>query len=84
MQAADEFERLTRCGKAQTRNEASRLKLEALRGNVPDAPQLDRLLRYETNLDRAIDRTLGQLERYQRMRLGQSVLPPINVNVSSS
>jgi len=47
-------------------------------------PEWDRLLRYETSLDRAIDRTLNQLERYQRMRLGQPVPPPVNVNVTSS
>jgi hypothetical protein len=41
--------------------------------NVPEAPQLDRLLRYEASLERAIDRTLTQLERLQRMRLGQPV-----------
>jgi len=48
------------------------------------APAWDLFLRYETTLDRAIDRTLAQLERYQRMRLGHPVPPPINVNVSSS
>lgn len=42
------------------------------------------LIRYEANLDRAIDRTLNQLERLQRTRLGQHVPPPISVNVSSS
>ena len=47
------------------------------------APMSDALIRYETTLDRAIDRVLTQLERYQRMRLGQPVLPPINLNVSS-
>ena len=46
------------------------------------APKLDVLLRYETTLDRSIDRILGQLERYQRMRLGQQVPPQIKVNLS--
>jgi hypothetical protein len=36
----------------------------------PDAPAFDRLLRYEASLERSFDRTLGQLERLQRMRLG--------------
>jgi hypothetical protein len=39
------------------------MKVESLRGNVPEAPQLDRLLRYETNLGRNFDRTLNPLER---------------------
>jgi hypothetical protein len=41
---------------------AATLELEPLRHNVPDVPQLDRLL---------IERTLNQLERLQRMRLGR-------------
>lgn len=45
---------------------------------------LDRLLRYEANLERSFDRTLNQLERLQRMRLGQPVPPPLQVNVSSN
>jgi len=56
-----------------------KLELEALRHNVPEAPRLDRLLRYETKLERAIDRTLNQLERHQRFRLGQPV--PLSVNI---
>ncbi len=33
--------------------------------------RLDRLLRYETSLEHALDRTLSQLERLQRRRDGQ-------------
>lgn len=44
----------------------------------------EHLLRYEASIERAIDRTMGQLERLQRMRLGQPVLPPIKLEVSSS
>lgn len=43
----------------------------------------DEFIRYEVNLERAIDRTLAQLERLQRMRLGQPVLPPVKVEVST-
>jgi len=63
---------------------AGKFELESLRQNVPDAPQLDRLLRYETSLERSIERTLNQLERTQRMRLGQPVPPPINLNITAS
>jgi hypothetical protein len=44
----------------------------------------EHLLRYEASIERAIDRTMGQLERLQRMRFGQPVLPPIKLEVSSS
>jgi hypothetical protein len=43
----------------------------------------DLLLRYESTLDRAIERTLEQLERQQRIRNGQALPPTLNVNVSS-
>jgi hypothetical protein len=42
----------------------------------------DNLLRYEASIERAFDRALTQLERKQRMRLGQSVLPPIKLDIS--
>jgi hypothetical protein len=45
---------------------------------------LDRLPRYEASIERSFDRTLTQLERIQRMRLGQPVAPPIKVDISSS
>ncbi len=47
-------------------------------------PTLDRLLRYEAVLDRSFDRTLNQLERMQRVRLGQPVLPKLEVRHSLS
>jgi len=61
----------------------SRAELEVLRQNVPDSAVLDRLLRYEASLDRSLERTLKQLERLQRMRLGLAVPPSVDVNISS-
>jgi hypothetical protein len=65
--------------------------LEARSGQItrkPDGPrtltQVDRLLRYEASLEGAFDRTSTQLERLQRMRLGQPVSSPINLDISSS
>jgi hypothetical protein len=77
-----EIRRIKRDQKARASIETARTQLEILCRNVPDAPGLDRLLRYEASLERAFDRTLIQLERLQRMRLGQSVLPPIQVGIS--
>jgi hypothetical protein len=45
-------------------------------------PWEDRLQRYESSLERSFDRTLSQLERLQRLRLGQPVLPALKVDVS--
>ncbi len=77
-----EKRRLVRLNRATASIEAGKMHLEALRGNVPDAPELDRLLRYEASLERSFDRTLSQLERLQRMRAGQPVLPELKVRVS--
>jgi hypothetical protein len=44
---------------------------------VPSQEVSDRLIRYEAHLSREFDRTLAQLERRQRMRLGQPVLPKL-------
>jgi hypothetical protein len=63
---------------------AEKKKLSAIARNVPEGPQLDRFLRYEASLERAFDRTLSQLERLQRMRLGQVVPPPIQLSVTTS
>lgn len=59
-------------------------EVEHLCRRVLDNPGLDRLLRYEASLERQFDRTLSQLERLQRMRLGQPVLPRIEVRHSLS
>lgn len=69
---------------AKPERAAEKKKLSAIARNVPDGPQLDRLLRYEASLERTFDRALSQLERLQRMRLGQSVPPSINLNVTTS
>ncbi|MHB8617596.1 MAG: hypothetical protein ACYC93_16185 [Candidatus Acidiferrales bacterium] len=78
-----EISRLKLYEKQRAAFEASRAKLEAVRQNVPDSPTLDRLLRYEASLERSFDRTLKQLERAQRMRLGLVVPPSVDVNISS-
>ncbi len=80
----DEIKHLERYKKEQAAVLSSKLKLESLRRSVPDGPELDRLLRYAAAVSRDIERTLNQLERLQRMRLGQPVPPPINLNVTTS
>jgi len=50
---------------------------------VRKLPTLEVIMRYETNLERNIERTLNQLERLQRMRLGQPVPPPVRVELSA-
>jgi hypothetical protein len=60
----------------------TRERIEAKAANVPEAPRLDRILRYSAGLERDSDRTLNQLERLQRTRRGQPATPTLNVNIS--
>jgi hypothetical protein len=52
--------------------------------SVPSQEVSDRLIRYEAHLSREFDRTLAQLERLQRIRLGEPVLPKLEVRHSLS
>lgn len=79
-----ETRHLRRYQEARTSIETMRTQPEVLRHNVPDAPTLDRLIRYEAHLSREFDKTLAQLERRQRTRLGQPVLPTVEVRHSLS
>jgi len=47
---------------------------------LPDEGATDKILRYETHLDRQLYRAMDQLERLQRRRGGERVPPPVNVN----
>ena len=47
---------------------------------LPDERATDKILRYETHLDRQLYRAMDQLERLQRRRKGEFVPPPLNVN----
>lgn len=62
-------------------------KLEASRliqtKSLPDAFTMDRILRYETAIERQFYRALNQLERLQRQRAGDAVPPPISVEIVS-
>jgi hypothetical protein len=78
-----EINRLTQYREKQESIDFERLNVEILRQSVPDFPGLDRLLRYSNSLERDFDRTLNQLERVQRIRKGQPVLPPMKLEVSS-
>jgi hypothetical protein len=81
---AKEVKTLVRCQEEQKAIESKQMKLESRRRNVPDSPRLEQLIKYSTSIQRTFDRTLIQLERAQRMRLGQPVAPQIDVNISSS
>lgn len=58
--------------------------LRAMDASVVPPPEVaERLQRYEAMFERAIERTLGQIERLQRLRKGQPAPPEIKVNLST-
>ncbi len=61
----------------------NKLKLEVIKklGNIPSKDELDRLLRYEGAIERQLYKALNQLERLQRLRAGDNVPPPVEVDV---
>ena len=50
-------------------------------GNIPSRDELDQLLRYEGAIERQFYKALNQLERLQRLRAGDNVPAPVEVDV---
>ena len=49
---------------------------------LPSSEVLDKIMRYETKLERQMYRAMAQLERVQRMRRGEAIPAPLSVEVS--
>ncbi len=77
----EEIERIELILPKRTMTARNQLEVESPCEIVPDAPELDNVLRYETTVRRAIDRTLNQLERIQRKRKGEPLPPTVNLNL---
>jgi hypothetical protein len=52
--------------------------------HLPAASTLDKILRYETTLERQLYRAMNQLERLQRMRQGELVPAPLTMEVNTN
>lgn len=70
--------------KLEKEKHKNELKLQVVKklGNIPAKEELDRLLRYESTIERQFYKALNQLERIQRLRSGDNVPPPIAVDVA--
>jgi hypothetical protein len=66
----------------EAEKEQNREKIEVLKklGSVPSKHELDRLLRYEGAIERQFYKALNQLERLQRLRAGDDVPAPVEVD----
>ena len=51
--------------------------------NLPPKEAAERILRYETTVERQFYRAVNQLERMQRQRRGDVVPPPVTVDVTT-
>ncbi len=67
----------------ENQKQKNELKLQVIKnlGNIPSRHELDRLLRYEGAIERQLYKALNQLERIQRLRAGDNVPPPLEVDV---
>jgi hypothetical protein len=50
---------------------------------IPSRDALDRILPYEAAIERSLSRAVDRLERLQRRRKGEPVLPPVNVQLTT-
>ena len=75
------LERISVLKRYATERESLGADAEARSFSLPPAEVTDKLLRYEAHLDRQLYRAMDQLERLQRLRRGESVPPPLNVNL---
>ena len=64
--------------------EKNRLRLQVVKrlGNIPSKDELERLLRYEGAIERQFYKALNQLERAQRLRLGDNIPAPVEVDLN--
>jgi len=70
-----------RQSKEQKTNNRSKLQIVKMVNCIPSGLEQDKLLRYEAAIERQLYKALNQLERLQRMRLGDKVPAPIAVDV---
>ena len=71
--------RLEECEKRENCEEAAQQSAAVL----PSETVLDKILRYETALERQLFRAMNQLERLQRRRLGENVPPPVTMEITA-
>ncbi len=66
------------CEEREEKEEAARQAADVL----PSPVVVEKILRYETTVERQLYRAMNQLERLQRRRNGEQVPPPLTVDVS--
>jgi hypothetical protein len=67
------------CEAREAQEERSRQAASVL----PSQPVLEKIIRYESKLERQLYRAMAQLERLQRTRQGEVVPPPLQVEIAA-
>ena len=60
---------------------ANVMEIATGRHAIANSEELDKILRYETTIERSLTRAYERLERLQRRRLGEFVLPPLRIDL---
>jgi hypothetical protein len=68
------------CRKEKARNELG-LQVQKQLAAIPPARELDRLLKYEGSIERQFYKAMNQLERIQRLRAGDNVPAPVQIDL---
>ena len=71
-------------GQLEKEKEANAMALQVKKklNSIPDPANINQLLKYEGTLEKQFYKALNQLERLQRMRAGDAVPPPVNLDVN--
>ena len=59
------------------------LQVQKKIGCIPDAHDLDRLLKYEGSIEKQFYKAIDQLERLQRLRAGDNVPAPVAIDITT-
>jgi len=65
----------------QKENNKLALQVQKKLSSIPEDQDLNRLLKYEGSIERQFYKAIDQLERLQRLRKGDAVQAPVNVNM---
>ena len=58
------------------------LQVKKKLGSIPESHELDRLLKYEGSIEKQFYKAINQLERPQRIRKGDNVPAPVNIDLN--
>lgn len=66
----------------EKKNNHLRFDVQKKLNSIPNGRDLDRLLKYEGSIEKQFYKAINQLERLQRLRKGDAVPPPVNVDLN--